>query len=220
MRNKKLVVFDMDGTLIDSSLGIANSINYVREHLGLDHMPQKEIISHINDHTINPAKFFYESQRLEPMHEKYFSAYYTANHNKELRLYHGIPQLLRWLKERGILIALATNAYRNSAMESLQNFGIDELFDAVVCADDVARSKPAPDMLYKILEKLDTGMADAIFVGDGPRDEEAALAAGMDYLMVDWGFTEHNSAKQVIRSVDELKNILKTLIKTEETEEE
>jgi phosphoglycolate phosphatase len=67
-------------------------------------------------------------------------------------------------------------------------------------------------MLYKILEELDISLEQAIFVGDGPRDQEAAKAAKMDYLMVDWGFTEHDSSLMVIGSVEELQNALKDLI--------
>ena len=83
----------------------------------------------------------------------------------------------------------------------------------VVCADDVRRGKPYPDMLYKILESLDKTNEEAVFVGDGPRDEDAAEAAYIDYLMVDWGFTEHSRDKSVISTVAELKERLAILIR-------
>ena len=209
---KSLLIFDMDGTLIDSSRTIANSINHVRAQMDLAPMPHEQIISKVNDHSISPAAYFYEIEAFEPIHEQWFNEYYTQNHARELTLYDGIYALLSWLKEQGTLIALATNAYRISALESLRHFGIDSFFDAVVCADDVRRSKPAPDMLYRILLALEKSNEEAIFVGDGPRDEDAAEAAAMDYLMVDWGFTEHSRDKSVISSVAELRERLETLI--------
>ncbi len=209
---KSLVIFDMDGTLIDSSRTIANSINHVRQNMGLSPMSYEQIISKINDHSISPAEYFYEVDAFEPIHEKWFNEYYTQNHATELALYPGIYELLVWLKSRGVKVALATNAYRISTLESLRHFGIEQFFDAVACNDDVRTGKPAPDMLYKILLDLDKSNEEAIFVGDGPRDEDAAEAAAMDYLMVNWGFTEHGRDKSVISSVPELQERLAAII--------
>ncbi len=215
-RSKKLVIFDMDGTLIDSSHTIANAINYVRAHQGLSPMPYEHIISHVNDHTINPARFFYDIDRFEPIHEELFSKYYANHHDKELVLYDGIMDLLEWLHDKGIKLAVATNAYRSSTIHSLEHFGILDLFDDVVCADDIDNGKPAPDMLYKVLEDLHLSVEDAVFVGDGPRDEEAALAAGMDYLMVDWGFSDHKGKSDLIHTVEQLRNKLKQMLDADE----
>ncbi len=203
-----LVIFDMDGTLVNSSQLLANAINHVRAQLDLPPMPQSAIIGQVNNLQINPAQYFYEVDQFEPIHERWFSEYYSAHHATELQLYDGIRSLLMQLHDRGIAIALATNAYRISALESLEHLGIASLFDAVACHDDVIHPKPAPDMLYRILEELHIPKESAVFVGDGPRDEEAAEAAGIDYIMVDWGYTEHEEGKRVVRSVEELWKIL------------
>ncbi|NKQ40944.1 MAG: HAD family hydrolase [Sulfurovum sp.] len=205
---KSLIIFDMDGTLVDSSHTIANSINHVRANIGLNAMPNHDIISKINDHTINPAKYFYGIDTYEPMHEQWFTEYYSQNHDQELVLYDGIYELLGLLKSMEIGVALATNAYRVSTLESLTHLNIYHFFDAIACADDVERSKPFPDMLHKVLHELDTHSQKSIFVGDGSRDENAAKSTPMDYLMVDWGFTEHAKDREKISSVDELKGVL------------
>jgi len=211
-QKKSLVIFDMDGTLIDSSATIANSINHVRKNLNLKPMQNEHIISKINDHTVSPAEYFYEIDEFEPIHEQWFSEYYSQHHGRELALYDGIYELLQSLHARGVQIALATNAYRVSTLESLKHFGIEGYFDMIVCADDVRRGKPYPDMLYKILLELDTDNDRAIFVGDGPRDEDASEAAYIDYLMVDWGFTEHSKDSKVICTTDELSSTLDKLL--------
>jgi len=206
--DKKLIIFDMDGTLVNSSITIANAINYVRKQLGFEPMEPQYILERVNDHTINPAQVFYHAKTFERDHERWFSDYYTKYHDKELVLYDGIEELLIALKEEGFKLAVATNAYRRSTIESLTHLGIYVFFDAIACYDDVYKGKPYPDMLFKLLEELKIDKKDALFIGDGPRDEQAAKRAGIDYIMVDWGFTEHDSGKEVVHSVAQLRHIL------------
>jgi len=203
--DKKLIIFDMDGTLVNSSITIANAINYVRKNLGFEPMDEEYILRLVNDHTINPAKTFYHAKAFDADHEKWFSEYYTKNHETELVLYTGIKELLIALKEQGKSLAVATNAYRGSTIESLTHLGIYDLFDGIACYDDVLQGKPHPDMLYKLLDELDFTEDEAIFIGDGPRDEMAAKEAKIDYIMVDWGFTDHTDA---VRTVEDLKELL------------
>jgi len=202
---KRLVIFDMDGTLVDSSVTIANAINYVREHLYLPPMDPRLIIQKINDHHLNPAQYFYKTDRFEADHETWFSEYYTKHHEKELILYEGIKEMLLNLKAKGIQLAVATNAYRVSTIESLTHLGIYDLFDTIACYDDVEHGKPYPDMLIEILEVLHVPREEALFIGDGSRDEMAAKRAEIDYLMVNWGFSDHQDA---IRSVASLRQVI------------
>ena len=195
---KKLIIFDMDGTLVNSSLTIANAINYVRQNLGFDAMEQEYILRLVNDHTINPAQTFYHAQAFDADHEKWFSEYYTKNHESELVLYEGIKEMLESLKEKGHALGVATNAYRGSTIESLTHLDVYDLFDGIACYDDVAQGKPHPDMLYKLLDELEHSSHESLFIGDGPRDEIASQRAEIDYIMVDWGFTEHTEAVQTV----------------------
>jgi phosphoglycolate phosphatase len=202
---KKLIIFDMDGTLVNSSLTIANAINYVRQNLGFEPMEHTHILRLVNDHTINPAQTFYHSKAFDTDHEKWFSEYYTKNHESELVLYEGIKELLHTLKNKGHRLGVATNAYRGSTMESLTHLDIYHLFDGIACYDDVAQGKPHPDMLHKLLDELEHKNHESLFIGDGPRDEMAARHAQIDYIMVDWGFTDHAEA---VRTVEELRKLL------------
>jgi len=207
MTKKKLIIFDMDGTLVNSSITIANAINYVRKNLGFEPMDEEHILRLVNDPTINPAQTFYHAKAFDADHERWFSEYYTKNHESELVLYNGIQELLITLKDKGKKLAVATNAYRGSAIESLTHLQVYDLFDSIACYDDVPQGKPHPDMLYKLLDILDVREDEAIFIGDGPRDEMAAKEADMDYIMVDWGFTDHGD-KNAVYSVEELKEKL------------
>ena len=203
---KRLIIFDMDGTLVNSSLTIVNAINYVRAHLGLAPLSAEFILSKVNDHTINPAEVFYEAPAFTKEHERLFSAYYSAHHDKELVLYEGIKGLLERLKKAGKRLAVATNAYRRSTLESLRHLGIINYFDAVACYDDADyKGKPDPTMLLMILRQLNIEPKEAVFVGDGERDALAAKRAKIDYIMVQWGFSEHT---QAVTSVEELEALL------------
>lgn len=195
----------MDGTLIDSSIVISNSINYVRSEFYLPPLEHKDIVEKINDHSINPAQYFYKSKSFTKEHEKLFNQYYSANHKSELILYDGVSNLLDELKNSGFKLGIATNAYRISAIESLTYLGILDFFGAVVCYDDVAKGKPHPDMLYENLKITGVEIDESFFVGDGERDMMAANSIFMDYIMVDWGFSNHENA---IKEIAELKNIL------------
>jgi len=206
MKKKKLIIFDMDGTLVNSSITIAKAINYVRKQLDLTPMDETYILQLVNDHTINPAQKFYHAQSFDKDHERWFSEYYTKNHENELVLYKGIKELLSRLKTKeNKVLAVATNAYRKSTIESLTHLEVYDIFDTIACYDDVVQGKPHPDMLYKILKELQYSKEDALFIGDGPRDEIAAKEANIDYIMVDWGFTEHDDA---VRSVTQLERML------------
>ncbi len=201
---KKVIIFDMDGTLIDSSITLVNAINHVRKNLKLKPMSQDDILSKLNDHRVNPAKYFYNADSFKAEHEIWFSEYYKNNHKRELRLYSGVKELLDWLKERGYILAIATNAHRNSTRQALIYLDIENYFNVVVCGDEVRYSKPYPDMLLKILYKLKLEPKDALFIGDGERDQEASKNANIDYIMVHWGFSDHKQ-DDAVASINQLK---------------
>jgi phosphoglycolate phosphatase len=205
MQNEiEVLIFDMDGTLIDSSAVISGSINYVRSKLGLDPMDRDVMLKAVNDmHTHSPS-FFYEVDEFEKSHIEWFQEYYTKNYDKEVRLYDGIRELLEELKPR-YKLSLATNAYRVSALEILEHLKIDDYFDIIVCADDVKNSKPHPDMIYKILDFFKVDSKRALMIGDSLKDKESASRAGVDTILVDWGFSDLDDA---LREVEELKKLL------------
>jgi len=181
------VIFDMDGTLVDSSQTLINAINYVRSKLSLPAMDGKKIMDGILNPHSNMPREFYGIDKIEPIHEEWFKEYYSANHDRELKLFDGVEEMLKKLKENGIKIALATNAYRDSTMQALSHLKIDKYFNDIVCFDEVENGKPAPDMLHLLLERNSVSNRDALFVGDSSRDSLAAKAADIDYLQVAFG---------------------------------
>lgn len=199
---KQHIIFDMDGTLVDSSVTIANAINAVRKNLSLEPMDKKQILEKVNDPHLNPALYFYEAKVFTPEHEAWFSSYYTKHHEEELLLYDGIEALLKELKSKGFKLSVATNAYRVSTLQSLSHLNVLPYFDGVACYDDVKHGKPQPDMLEKLLKDLNISIEASLFIGDSDRDKLSAEAINMDYLMVNWGFSDY---KDALHSVEKLK---------------
>ena len=202
---KKAVIFDMDGTLVDSSVTIVNAINHVRGRLNLEPLETDLILEKVNDPDLNPAMYFYEVPAFTPQHEAWFSNYYTENHERELQLYSGVEKLLKSLKSKGFKLAIATNSYRGSTIESLSHLKIIDYFESLACYDDVGRGKPAPDMLIKNLKDLEIDAEDTVFIGDSERDLLASKSAKIDYIMINWGFSDY---KDAIHNIDELKKAI------------
>jgi len=201
-----LAIFDMDGTLTDSSTLLANAINYVRGKLNLEPLPKDIIIEQINNPECDLAKFFYNVDRFEPIYEEWFKEYYSKYHDLELELYDGVEEMLKTLKSKGVKLAIATNAYRDSTMEALGHLGILELFDDIVCFDDVKEGKPSPLMLFKLLDNFKLTYKDAVFVGDSQRDELAAKAANIEFIKVAFGSNLEglvNRPSEVVRKIEE-----------------
>ena len=201
---KTTLIFDMDGTLVDSSVVISGAINHVRKNLGLAKMDREKILYAVNDiHTHSPS-YFYEAEAFTDNHITWFQEYYTDKHFKELRLYDGVKEMLEKLSHK-YQLSLATNAYRLSALQSLGHLEIENYFDIILCADEVSISKPNPEMIVKILEHFEVAPHKAIMIGDSLKDKEAATAAGVETILVDWGFSDLEDA---CREVGELEKLL------------
>lgn len=179
----------MDGTLIDSSIVISGAINYVRKNLGLQAMDREDILVAVNDMHIHSPSYFYEATEFSEDHILWFQEYYSNYHEKEVQLYEGIEALLDKAKGK-YQLSLATNAYRQSALQTLEWVGIVDYFDIIRCADDVQASKPHPDMVLDILAHYKNRPDEAIMIGDSLKDKEAASRAGVKTILVDWGFSD------------------------------
>ena len=194
----------MDGTIIDSSKLLANTINYVRQNLALAPLEDEVILKAINDPSVNAPMFFYESEEIEEFHQEFFHEYYQENYKKDARVYEGMKELIQKLS-RTHKLSIATNAYRKSASSMLFALGIEHYFDIVVCGDEVKEAKPAPDMINLITDFYEDTLDSFVLVGDSEKDLESAKNANIDSILVGWGFSSHDNS---IGSVKELEDLL------------
>lgn len=197
----RLIMFDMDGTLIDSGFAITNTINYVRVNLGFEKLEKSYILEKVNDPSINSAEFFYGTKEFTPQQTKLFEEYYNKHCLSDLVLYDGISKLINDLKNDFVL-AVATNANSQYAHKMLNHVGIGHHFKTILGYDSVKNPKPHPEMVHKILDIHNIQNFNAQLIGDSHKDIMAATKAGVDSVLVNWGFSNHE--KGAIETIEEL----------------
>ena len=176
----KTVIFDMDGTLLDSSRAIEVSINNTRRELyGLAPIQRDFIVRTINDPSKNAFLEFYGKTKASAEELAFFEKEFVKNYHEFAVLYEGIDELLRHCKRSGYFVALASNAPAYTLQEILRKTGSRELFDLVVGADEHTPSKPDPAMLLRTIAH--SPHKKAIFLGDSKKDELAAIH-GAEFL--------------------------------------
>lgn len=190
MPKKELIIFDMDGTLIDSGEVITNTINFVRTHLGLQPIEKTFMLEQLNNPDINSAEFFYGTKEFTSEQTELFTQYYDQHCITDIKLYEGIEELLNSLYG-DFRLSIATNASKDFALRMIEHLKIDCYFDMVIGASCVAKPKPHPDMVLKTLNDLQVHHQHSILIGDSLKDIRAAQSAKVDSILVNWGFSNH-----------------------------
>ncbi len=208
MIKKQLIIFDMDGTLIDSGDVIANTINFVRANIGLDIIKKEELLLQLNNPEINAAEFFYGTSAFTEEQTLLFTQYYDENCIKDIMLYDGIKEMLEVISKY-FTLTIATNASVEFATKMIKHLDIDQYFDMIIGASCVKNPKPHPDMILKTIEKFMISKEKTILIGDSLKDKHAANAANIDNILVNWGFSNH-SKTSAISSRKELTNKILT----------
>ncbi|EFU69302.1 HAD family hydrolase [Aliarcobacter butzleri] len=203
----KLIIFDMDGTLINSGFAIANTVNYVRENLGFERLEKDYILENVNDPKINSAEFFYGTKEFTEQQAKLFEEYYNKHCLTDLVIYDGILKLLDDLKS-DFTLAVATNANSIYANKMLTHLELNHYFSSILGYNDVKNPKPHPEMVNKLLDIHQIKKQNAQLIGDSHKDIMAATNAGVDSVLVNWGFSNHT--KDAIESVSELEKRIKS----------
>ena len=202
------VIFDMDGTLVDSSFGLTKSINDTRAYFDLEPLPKEELLRAINDPHVHLPRFFYGVEEYSKEQSRVFERNYFNECTNGLSLYEGIKELLDSLDGR-VDLAVATNSYDYFVDKMLEFCGVREYFVKVVGANTFGISKPDPYMLNHILQSLRSQKG--VLVGDSEKDRLASIGAGIEFVSVKWGFSQ-TASKYEARSCKELKEVLLGLI--------
>lgn len=180
-----MVIFDLDGTLVDSVSLIVDSFQYAfRTVLGHE-WDQAEIRTWI-------GKSLYDSiLQACPEHvDELYQCYSQWNHDhseSQIRAYDGVSELLQDLVRAGVSLGAATSKRVNPAQWALELSGLDDLVEILVAHDDVNEHKPDPEPLLLAAAKLGVPASDAVYVGDAVVDILSAHNAGMDCIAVTWG---------------------------------
>jgi pyrophosphatase PpaX len=178
-------LFDLDGTLLDSTeLLLAGYKHTARTHLGRE-TPDEEWLEHFGKPLRDQMALFDESQADEMV--RTYRVFYNEHHDDLIRIYTGIPDILRELHERGHKLGVVTSKLTKFSHRALEWFDIDAYLDVVVGEDMVKAHKPDPAGVILALERLGSVPEDAWMIGDSPYDIQAGNAAGCRTAAVLWG---------------------------------
>lgn len=208
---KKIILFDMDGTLINSSRDITISINHVRSTIySLNPLNEQFIIDAINAYERNLARLFYGTEFYEKDAKELFESHYWDQCIRNVHSYDGIPEILQEFKELGFHMSVATNAPSIFAKRMLEHLDIAQFFGSIIGADNVEFPKPHPKMLELLLEyhQYDAHCDYAWMVGDNSKDMEAAKNANIGSIFATWGFSSRGYGDAVISIPSQLHEII------------
>jgi pyrophosphatase PpaX len=208
----KYVLFDLDGTLINTNRLILDSFKYTyKTCLGLD-VSEHEILKCFGE----PLKVTlkrYSEDKAEVLFKTYID-YNESRHNDTVTIFDGIPELLEELVKQGHTLALVTAKRRKVALMGLELFDIKKYFDVFVALEDTELHKPNPAPVIKALELLGAQTSEAIMVGDSVFDIHCAHGADVKAALVKWSAAQDfqedaSSADYVAHSTKELLDIIK-----------
>ncbi len=212
------IIFDLDGTLLDTILDLANSLNCVLERNGLpvhSVSAYKRFVGNGLEMLIqrslpeaDQANVLLQQRCLAQMREEY-----ERRRIENTRPYPGIPQLLTALTERGLLLSILSNKQQYFTTQIVQKLLADWPFVIVLGAREGVPKKPDPTAALEIANQLGVPPPHFLYVGDSGVDMQTAVGAGMSAVGVTWGFREEvelweNGAKWVIHQPLELLTLL------------
>jgi phosphoglycolate phosphatase len=193
------VVFDLDGTLVDSAADLVAATNHVLQSFALPDVDGATLRTYVGDgartlvaRALGPA----HAARVDEGVER-FLAYYRRHLLDATRPYPGIGALLADLHARAIRVSVVTNKAEALSRPILEGLGLMRWIDALVGGDSLPTRKPDPAGLTSVLARTGTRRDAALMVGDSPIDRETAQAAGVAFCGVGWGFASRELAEEL-----------------------
>jgi len=179
------VVFDLDGTVVDTVELIVDSFRYATRTVLGRVLPDEVITAGVGQ----PLMVQMERLSAEHARELYdvYREYNHRRHDELIRGYEGIPDVLDALRSAGRRLGIVTSKSRDTTEMAFRAVGLGERFDVVVTASDTTEHKPSPAPLRLCLERFGAPAEGSLYVGDSPVDIEAGRAAGMATAAVAWG---------------------------------
>lgn len=218
---RKAILFDLDGTLVDTAPDLAAATDYALQCAGRPPVGLDAIRQMVGDGARVMVERGFETTGGQPSAEVFekamadFFACYEANLANKSRPFPGVATCLAKLAERGYLLAVCTNKYEHFSRSLLDQLGLSSFFAAIVGGDTLPVRKPDPGHIHGTLERIGASVDWAAMVGDSANDVNAAKAAGLPCVAVSFGYTRipaHElGADRLIDHFDELPDALSTL---------
>jgi pyrophosphatase PpaX len=209
----RTVIFDMDGTLLDSE-----TISRISTDYGFMEVLGRKLTDEEHSKLIGrPVQILSKEYYGEAGEKAYLKGqeHFLKNVDK-IRPYKGINQLVKWIEQEKIPMAVVTSSHRDSAESLLKMTGLREYFKMVVGQEDTIYHKPDPEPLIYCIKKMKVDPMDCIYIGDQPYDIIASRGAGIRSVGATWGsgiedVLKENKPDFICKTTDDLMEILKRL---------
>ena len=204
MTQKYTILFDLDGTLVDTAPDLMNAHNHVMKKYGFPTKSTNEIRNLVGKgagaligrsiwgqakkefHSVNDKK-------IKDQMSKDFINFYGENIVNESTLINGVKEFLKWCKEKNISMAVCTNKQEHLAIDLLKKIGIYNYFEYVAGSNTFDYCKPDPRHLTNVIEILGGNLKKSLMIGDSETDANAAKEASIPVILLENGYTEKNT---------------------------
>ena len=220
LKRPDMVLIDVDGTLVDSVPDLAWCVDAMMRELGMPERGEKRVRHWVGNGVERLVQRALVNQLDgEPETELYekalpiFRDLYSENTSKRSCLYDGVNQALDFLKTTGVRMGCVTNKASQFTLPLLQDLGVRDYFEIVICGDEVEHKKPHPLPLLMAAEKLGTSPQASMMIGDSMSDVNAARAAEFQIVCMSYGYNHGEDISDydpdaVIDSMDEIRDII------------
>lgn len=218
LKNKKLFIFDLDWTLVDTAPDFKNSLNYMLSELNEPLVTLEEIRNLVGygareliRRTVVTKNISHDDDKINEM-LKIFLLHYTHNIDDDSVLFENVETVLKLIKSKKLKLAVCTNKMEKLSNMLLEKLGVLHYFDYLVGGDTFAKSKPDPFPLIEICKKLSVSENESIMIGDSATDLNAGHNANMPVVLVGYGYTDnkniYNDADLVINNFSQLTELI------------
>lgn len=212
---KKLIIFDLDGTLLNTLADLHRSVNFALESEGLPGRSMEEVRSFVGNGILNLVRRSVPSGTDERKTLRVFEAFrghYALHSMDSTTAYDGIAELLEKLKASGCRLGVVSNKADAAAKPIIAHY-FPGIFDCVVGERRGVRKKPAPDSVLEIMQTSGCNPEESVYIGDSEVDILTAKNAGCDCIAVSWGFRsreflQQNGAATVCDTATDIANFL------------
>lgn len=179
----KCVIFDVDGTILDTEKSILKSLQKVLRDEGKDYtsdklrfalgIPGKEALKKLNINDVERVQSKWSKTVLE--------------YSREVTVFQGVKEIIKRLSENPISTGIVTSKTKQELIDEFDPFGLSHFFDCTISASDTENHKPHPDPLLLCLKKLNADKDETVYIGDSIYDMQSAKSAGLEFALALWG---------------------------------
>jgi phosphoglycolate phosphatase len=219
MNTRNTVIFDLDGTLLDTLDDLTASVNYCMEKYGGPIHDREEVRGKVGNGIYVLMEKALPEGRNHPQYEacmKDFPIHYKAHMMDHTKPFPGILTLLKDLQQKGYRMAIVSNKF-DAAVKLLNQDFFSEYISVAIGESPTVHKKPAPDTVFQAMKELGADPQECIYVGDSEVDIQTAANAGIPCISVDWGFKtveflKEHGAKTIVSTPEELLDTIEKAI--------